>query len=56
MDEGMIDLLEPQGKLILSGILTDDEQRILDKLKVHDMKIIHRLQKEDWVGLTAVKS
>jgi ribosomal protein L11 methyltransferase len=55
MDEGMIDLLEPHGKLILSGILADDEQRILDKLSAHNMKIIHRIQKEDWVGLTAVK-
>jgi ribosomal protein L11 methyltransferase len=56
IDDGMIDLVEDNGKLILSGILADDEQKIIDALDQHNMKIIHRIQKDDWVGLTALKN
>jgi ribosomal protein L11 methyltransferase len=55
-EDGMADLVQPGGILLLSGILDEKEPEILSALEANQMVVIERLQMEDWVGLAAKKS
>ena len=56
LNDGMADLIEPEGVLLLSGILDEKESEILSALEANQMVVVDRLQMEDWVGLAAKKS
>ncbi|GAB4580440.1 MAG: 50S ribosomal protein L11 methyltransferase [Anaerolineales bacterium] len=53
LDQGMADLVNPNGVMILSGILADQENDVLAALERHEMRGIERRQVGDWVGLVA---
>jgi ribosomal protein L11 methyltransferase len=53
MGEGLGDLLLPGGKLILSGILTEQETEVLASLQEVGLNVENRLQQGDWVALVA---
>lgn len=46
-------LLAPGGILIMSGILTEKEQRVVDAATAQSMTIIHRAEEGMWAGLVA---
>ncbi len=51
LEGGMADLVAPGGRLILSGILEEQEERVLEALKAQGLKAAECRQQEDWVGL-----
>ena len=48
---GMADLVEGDGILILSGILQEQEQSVVDAAQAHGLGRIERRQMGDWVAL-----
>jgi ribosomal protein L11 methyltransferase len=52
-DSGLADLLEPEGVLILSGILQEQEQSVVDALQIKGLKMLEKRQMGDWVALAA---
>jgi ribosomal protein L11 methyltransferase len=55
-DAGLADLAEPGGRVVLSGILDDQEQKVLDAAQAHGLVLIERKQMGDWVGMVLSKS
>jgi ribosomal protein L11 methyltransferase len=55
MEEGLGDLLTPWGKLILSGILTEQESDVVTAVHENGLKLEGRLQRDDWVALVVSK-
>ncbi|MEK6222595.1 MAG: 50S ribosomal protein L11 methyltransferase, partial [Chloroflexota bacterium] len=53
LDTGIGNLVSPNGVLLLSGILDEKEVDMNAALDTHGLKITQRLQKGDWIGLTA---
>ncbi len=53
---GLADLVEPGGVIILSGILADQEQRVLDAAAAKGLSLRDRRQMGDWVALLAAKA
>ncbi len=51
LDDGMADLVEPGGVLLLSGILEERLEDMQDALDKHQLEIIEKLTIDDWVGL-----
>lgn len=51
LDQGLGELVLPNGCLILSGILGDQSGEVERALKAHDFKHIDKRQVGDWVGL-----
>lgn len=56
IDAGLTELVAPEGRLILSGILAEKESEMREALKEHQLIAIHHYQLEDWVALVAKKS
>lgn len=54
LDSGLADLLEPDGVLILSGILVDQAQSVLDAAQVKGMVMKETRQMGDWIALALV--
>lgn len=50
--EGMRDLVDPGGKLILSGILAEQADEVAQAASQHGFTQIQRLQSGDWVAMT----
>jgi ribosomal protein L11 methyltransferase len=50
-DVGLADLVEPGGAVILSGILADQEQRVLEAAQTRGYGMTERRQMGDWVAL-----
>ncbi len=50
MEAGLGKLVSPDGKLILSGILDEQEERLLAAAKSHHLNIEERRQSGDWVA------
>jgi len=50
-DGGLADLMEPDGAIILSGILFDQEQSVLEAGQAHGLRMTARRQSGDWVAL-----
>jgi ribosomal protein L11 methyltransferase len=55
LDEGLADLLNPGGALVLSGILTDQAGEVEAALGRHGLAVEKRLYSGDWVALQARK-
>jgi len=53
LNDGMADLIAPDGVLLLSGILEEKLPDILAALDKHNLEIIEQIMIEDWVGLAA---
>jgi ribosomal protein L11 methyltransferase len=51
LDQGLADLLTPDGSLVLSGILAEHEQDVLQAAQAHGLRLTERLQAADWVAL-----
>jgi ribosomal protein L11 methyltransferase len=50
-DSGLADLLEPEGVLLLSGILQDQAQGVVDAAQIKGLKMMDKRQMGDWVAL-----
>jgi ribosomal protein L11 methyltransferase len=50
-DSGLADLLEPEGVLLLSGILQDQAQGVVDAAHIKGLKMTDKRQMGDWVAL-----
>lgn len=53
--EGMGELVSPEGKIILSGMLKDQLPRILLSLEQQGFVLLEEFQQQGWVGLLAKK-
>jgi ribosomal protein L11 methyltransferase len=51
-EAGMADLIEDGGKIILSGILQEQEQNVIEAGQAKGLKMNERMQLGDWVALT----
>ena len=51
-DGGLADLVQPNGAIILSGILQEQEQRVIEAAQTQGLKMNERRQMGDWVALT----
>jgi len=53
LDDGLADLLTPDGLLILSGILDEQVVTMQTKLTEHGLRVVAQRQIDDWVALVA---
>ncbi len=53
LDEGLADLLNPNGILVLSGILEDQTEKVEEAILRNNLQIIHHHQSGDWVAIIA---
>lgn len=51
-DTGLADLIEDHGAIILSGILQEQEQGVIEAGQAEGLRMTDRRQMEDWVALT----
>jgi ribosomal protein L11 methyltransferase len=50
-EAGLAELVSPGGHLILSGILAEQQQSVIDAAQAHGMKLVAQRQITDWVAL-----
>jgi ribosomal protein L11 methyltransferase len=50
-DSGLADLLEPEGVLLLSGILQEQTQSVMDAVQARGLHLVEKRQMGDWVAL-----
>lgn len=55
-DAGLADLIEEQGTIILSGILQEQAQSVIEAGQARDLRLIERRQVGDWVALAMSRS
>ncbi|MEJ2597341.1 MAG: 50S ribosomal protein L11 methyltransferase [Anaerolineales bacterium] len=55
LDEGLGDLLEPDGELVLSGILDEQAGDVQAAAARNGLRLAYRRQLKDWVALVLVK-
>ena len=55
LDEGLGELVEPEGWLVLSGILEEQSTQVEEALARNGLKLIQKSQMGDWVALAAVR-
>ena len=51
LEAGLADLLIPEGVLILSGILVDQEEQVLEAVWAQGLRLLARHQQGDWLAL-----
>jgi ribosomal protein L11 methyltransferase len=51
-DGGLADLMEQNGSIILSGILEEQAQRVIEAAQAHGLRMNKRQQMGDWVALS----
>ena len=54
-EAGMADLIEDNGTIVLSGILQEQEQNVIEAGQAKGLKVNERTQVGDWVALTMSK-
>jgi ribosomal protein L11 methyltransferase len=54
-DAGLANLIEPYGAIILSGILDEQEQRVVEAAQAQGLRLNERKQMGDWVALTMIR-
>ena len=52
LDAGLADLVEERGVIILSGVLQDQEPRVLEVAQARGLELREKRQMGDWVALT----
>ncbi len=55
LDVGMADLVEDSGTIVLSGILQEQEQNVIEAGQARGLRMNERVQMGDWVALTMSK-
>ena len=55
-DAGLVDLIENDGAIVLSGILQEQAQSVIEAGQAKGLKMIERRQMGDWVALTMSRS
>ena len=50
-EEGVTKLVEPGGRLILSGILVGQAEEIMEAAEARGMELVERREMGDWVAL-----
>jgi ribosomal protein L11 methyltransferase len=50
-DEGLGDLVTPDGVLILSGILFEQADKVIEAASTHGFQLADKRQSGDWVAL-----
>jgi ribosomal protein L11 methyltransferase len=55
-DDGLADLAEPGGTVVLSGILQEQEQKVLEAAQAKGLVLSEREQVGDWVALSLSKT
>jgi ribosomal protein L11 methyltransferase len=55
LDDGMGELIAPEGVLLLSGILEEKIPDMLTALERHNLRVIEQIMIKDWVGLAVEK-
>ena len=55
-DAGLVDLIENDGAVVLSGILQEQAQSVIEAGQAKGLKMIERRQMGDWVALTMSRS
>lgn len=50
-DSGLADLLEPEGVLLLSGILQEQTQSVMDAAQAKGLHLVEKRQMGDWVAV-----
>ena len=51
-EAGMADLIEDNGTIVLSGILEEQEQNVIEAGQAQGLRMTERIQMGDWVALT----
>ena len=51
-DAGLADLIEEHSAIVLSGILFEQEQSVIEAGQAKSLQLNERRQREDWVALT----
>jgi ribosomal protein L11 methyltransferase len=51
LDQGLVDLLLPEGRMVLSGILDEQAAGVIEKLNQHGLKVNQTRSSGDWVAL-----
>ncbi len=51
LDQGLADLLAPDGVLVASGIIDEQEAEVRRAFEAHGIEIVERLIEKDWVAL-----
>jgi len=54
-DAGMADLIDGNGTIVLSGILQEQEQNVIEAGQAQGLRMNERIQMGDWVALTMSK-
>lgn len=54
-DGGLADLMAPDGAIILSGILEEQAQRVIEAAHARGLRVSERRQMGDWVALTVIR-
>lgn len=54
-DAGMADLIEENGSIILSGILQEQEESVVEAGQAKGLRMTERRQMGDWVALTMIR-
>ena len=44
-------IMKPEGKMVLSGILDEKKLVVIDAIKKHGLKIVEELKQDQWVGI-----
>jgi ribosomal protein L11 methyltransferase len=51
LDNGLSELIEPDGRLLLSGILEEQVKDVEGAINKHSLQVIERQQRGDWIAL-----
>jgi ribosomal protein L11 methylase PrmA len=51
LSKGLTDLVDPDGWLILSGLLAEQETEVLAAIVAADLTVRQRRQVKDWIAL-----
>lgn len=43
--------MKPDAKMVLSGILDEKQQVVLDAVEKHDLNVVEILKQENWVAI-----
>jgi ribosomal protein L11 methyltransferase len=55
-EDGMAKLIEPGGKLILSGILSPQADQVIEKAQSYKLAFIEKQEIDDWVALSFINN
>ena len=50
-DQGLMDRVRPNGRIVLAGIVVEQEAAVVAALREHRMEVVERRQEKDWVAL-----